>query len=250
MPKVSVIIPIYNTEEYLKECLDSVISQTLTDIEIICIDDGSTDGSLNILKEYALNDNRIKILKQKNKGAGAARNLGIKNATGEFVNFFDSDDYMKPEMLKELYNKAIEIGSDITVCRSIIYRENSASFEDVEHSIERKIIGSKLFFEPEEFKDNIFQIFVGWPWDKIYKRDFILKNRLKFQEIRQSNDTFFVLFSLVLANKISIVDEILATHRMHEKSLEATRIKNPECFVLALKKLYGKLKSKKLFKIY
>ena len=94
MPKVSVIIPVYNTEKYLKKCLDSVCNQTLSDIEIICIDDCSTDNSLNILKEYTLKDNRIKLIEFKeNKGAAVARNTGIDEAKGEYIGFIDSDDY-------------------------------------------------------------------------------------------------------------------------------------------------------------
>ena len=93
MVTLSVIVPVYNTEKYLRECLDSVINQTLKDIEIICINDGSTDRSLDILKEYALKDNRIKIIDKKNEGVAAARNDGIRIANGEFVCFMDSDDY-------------------------------------------------------------------------------------------------------------------------------------------------------------
>ena len=103
-PKVSVIIPVYNVEKYLRQCLDSVVNQTLKDIEIICIDDGSTDNSLNILKEYAQKDNRIKIISKKNGGLSSARNAGLKFATGEFVGFVDSDDYIE----RETYENAVE----------------------------------------------------------------------------------------------------------------------------------------------
>ena len=96
MVKVSVIIPVYNVEPYLKQCMDSVVGQTLKDIEIICVDDGSTDGSLDILREYAAEDNRIQIIEQKNAGAGAARNNGMRHATGKYLSFLDSDDFFEP----------------------------------------------------------------------------------------------------------------------------------------------------------
>ena len=96
MAKVSVIIPVYNVEPYLKQCMDSVVGQTLKDIEIICVDDGSTDGSLDILKEYATEDSRIQIIEQKNAGAGAARNNGMRHATGKYLSFLDSDDFFEP----------------------------------------------------------------------------------------------------------------------------------------------------------
>ena len=106
LPKISVIIPVYNTAKFLRQCLDSVVTQTLHDIEIICIDDGSTDASLDILNEYAENDSRITILTQQNKGAGAARNAGMRAAHGEYIHFLDSDDMISPGAYKVLYETA------------------------------------------------------------------------------------------------------------------------------------------------
>ena len=102
MVKISVVIPVYNVEKYLEQCLDSVIAQSFEDIEVICVNDGSTDSSLEILKRYADNDSRIKIISQKNKGAGAARNVGIENAAGEYVYFMDSDDYLNADAFERL----------------------------------------------------------------------------------------------------------------------------------------------------
>ena len=113
--KISIIIPVYNVEDYLKECLDSVISQTLKDIEIICIDDGSTDSSIGILKTYRKKDFRIKIIKQKNKGAAKSRNYAIQIAKGEFVCFLDSDDkYPSADILEKLYINAKE--NNVYIC--------------------------------------------------------------------------------------------------------------------------------------
>ena len=102
-PKISVIIPVYNVEDYLEECLDSIINQTFKDLEIICINDGSQDNSLNILEEYAEKDNRIKIITTKNQGLSAARNRGLENITGDYVYFIDSDDYLELTAFEELY---------------------------------------------------------------------------------------------------------------------------------------------------
>ena len=113
MPKVSVIIPIYNTEKYLRKCLDSVCNQTLSDIEIICVNDCSTDNSLEILEEYASKDNRIKLIDFKeNKGAAVARNAGIDEAKGEYIGFVDSDDFIDLDFYEKLYNKAVKSGAD------------------------------------------------------------------------------------------------------------------------------------------
>lgn len=113
MPKVSVIIPVYNTEKYLRKCLDSVCNQTLSDIEIICVNDCSPDNSLEILNEYAQKDNRIKVINfEENKGVSIARNTGIDSATGEFIGFVDADDFVDLDFYEKLYNKATETGAD------------------------------------------------------------------------------------------------------------------------------------------
>ena len=114
-PKVSVIIPVYNTEKYLRECLDSVVNQTLRDIEIICVDDGSTDNSLAILREYETKDSRIKVLTQENINAGAARNKGLSEATGEFLSFLDSDDFFEPDAIERMYECAKSRNAEIVV---------------------------------------------------------------------------------------------------------------------------------------
>ena len=115
MVKISVIIPVYNVEKYLKECLDSVINQTLKDIEIICVNDGSTDNSLNILENYAKKDNRIIVISQKNKGLSGARNTGLKYCSGEYVSFIDSDDYVSKDLFELTYNNAISNNSDLVI---------------------------------------------------------------------------------------------------------------------------------------
>uniref|UniRef100_UPI003864C4B3 glycosyltransferase family 2 protein n=1 Tax=Methanobrevibacter sp. TaxID=66852 RepID=UPI003864C4B3 len=115
MCDVSVIIPVYNVEKYLKECLDSVCNQTLANIEIICVNDGSTDNSLAILNEYAQKDGRIKIISQENQGLGAARNRGLEDASADYVYFLDSDDYIELTTLEKLFNNAVSNSSDVVL---------------------------------------------------------------------------------------------------------------------------------------
>lgn len=118
--KLSVIIPVYNVEKYLKRCLDSVINQTLKDIEILCINDGSTDDSLSILEEYKSKDSRIVIISQGNKGLAATRNVGIENAKGEYLAFVDSDDWINSKFLECLYSSAKEIEPKETIAKLMI----------------------------------------------------------------------------------------------------------------------------------
>ena len=126
--KISIIIPVYNAEKYLRKCLDSVINQTLKEIEIICINDGSTDLSLSILKKYATCDNRIKIINQENQGVAIARNNGLKYATGEYIGYVDSDDYVSSIFFELLYNNAKKYNADIA-CGEI-RRPNAESAQE------------------------------------------------------------------------------------------------------------------------
>ena len=122
-PKISVILPVYNVEKYLSECLDSIVNQTLKEIEIICVNDGSTDNSFTILKEYASKDNRIKIIDKENEGQGYARKLGLDNASGEYILFCDSDDYYAElTAFEELYNYIEKVKIDVVIFNH--YREN------------------------------------------------------------------------------------------------------------------------------
>ena len=146
MPKVSVIIPVYNVEKYLRECLNSVINQTLKDIEIILVDDGSTDSSLSICQEYAKKDDRIIVLTQQNQGAAVARNNGIKIAKGEYLSILDSDDYFDLSMLEKLYNKAVKDDLDITICRAQALNDLDKKISDMQYSVKEKYLPNKEIF--------------------------------------------------------------------------------------------------------
>ena len=128
---VSVIVPVYNVENYLRQCLNSITGQTLKNIEIICVDDSSTDGSKRILEEYAKKDERVKIITQPNKGAGAARNNGLSVAKGKYLSFLDSDDFFEPDMLEHAYNKAEEDCADFVVFKSDQYYTDENRYAEV-----------------------------------------------------------------------------------------------------------------------
>ena len=177
MPKVSIIIPIYNVEKYLKECLDSVVNQTLKDIEIICVNDGSTDKSGQILDEYASKDNRIKVIHKENGGYGKAMNIGFDNATGEYIGIVEPDDYVEKNMYEELYKKAIETGVDLvksdfyTFVGDDLSRINTYKSLDKSNSYYDKIIN------PED--DILVFNLVSNTWSGIYKKDFLLKYHIR-----------------------------------------------------------------------
>lgn len=250
MPKISIIIPIYNSQNYLHQCLDSILNQTLKDIEIILVDDGSIDKSCNICLFYEQKDNRIKFIKQKHCGAATCRNIGFKNSTGKYVLFFDSDDIMELDTLEKLYNRALLTDADITMCHSKDFIQGHSNFKKLSYALDTSILNEKKIFCPKEIKNKLFQFCNGWAWDKLYKSEFIKTEHLSFQNLRHSNDLSFVFSSIACAKKITYIDDICVYHRRHQNSLETTRDQAPECFYYALLNLKKILEEKSLYETY
>lgn len=247
IPSVSVIIPVYNTALYLRQCMDSVINQTLTDIEIICVNDGSTDASLEILREYAKADPRISIYTQPHSNAGTARNLGLRYATGEYLSFLDSDDFFEKNMLELAYKSAKRQNAEICVYRCNIYNEDINTFLPRQDSIQEENLPDNRPFAGTEVR-NLFGTFVGWTWDKLFLREYITDNQIEFQEQRTTNDLLFTYFALAKAEQITILQDILAHHRTHVRtSLEATRNQSWDCFYYGLRALREALKGNGLY---
>lgn len=246
-PKISVIIPVYNVGQYLPKCMDSVINQTLRDIEIICVDDGSTDNSAEILSRYADKDERIILIRQANGGAGAARNNGLQYARGEYLSILDSDDFFEPDMLEKSYEAAKNAQADIIVFGCDYYDEASAGFRCCPNAINRLLLPKKSVFSISDVKKDFFRLFTGWAWDKLFKTEFIKDKGLTFQEQRTTNDMLFVFSALSLAERITTIPNILAHHRRAGGTLSVTREKSWTCFYNALTALKDNLKSFGLF---
>ena len=218
MYKLSVIIPVYNVENYLKECLDSITNQTVKDIEIICIDDGSTDNSPKILKEYQKKDSRIKIITKENGGQASARNLGIKEAQGEYIAFIDSDDFIEPEMLEKLYTKAMDNNLDIAMCKIATYNNQTKEIKDnvwyymlgIFRDFEKEIFNHK---DTKEFTCNI----AVTPYNKIYKTSLIKDNDILFPEGLIFEDEKFFYDTYLRAKRVSIIPEFLYYYRVNRK---------------------------------
>lgn len=219
-PKVSVIIPVYNVEKYLKESIESIANQSLKEIEIICIDNKSEDKSLEILKEYAKRDDRFVIYEnEENLKQGVARNFGISVAKGEYVFFVDGDDYIKNDCIEKMYNKAKKDESDITICCW-------ALFDDKTKKINYKHDYALLKQVPEEYNDKSFswrdiKNCIFWqssvPWDKIYKREFLIEKDVKFPGGVFFEDNVFVYDAFFKSSKISILRESLIFYRTNRE---------------------------------
>ncbi len=247
MERVSVIVTVYNVEGCLEETLRSVMAQTYTNLEIICVDDGSTDASPAILATLAAEDSRIRIITQENAGAGAARNVGLAAATGAYVMILDGDDVFESAMVERLVACA-ERGTedapvDVVVCRSDQFDNATGAVKDLAYSIRMEQIPAADPFAPTDMADYVFSAFVGWPWDKLYRRDFLVREQLTFPDLKNSEDLYFVFLSIALAERISVCDEVLIHHRMNRNaSVSGSRVAYPDHFYLAICQLKERLR--------
>lgn len=253
MPLVSVIIPAYNAEDYISQCLSSVLSQTLSDIEVIVVDDGSTDRTASIVEELTHRDGRIRLIRQENQCAGVARNKGMEVAEGKYLYFLDADDWIEPDSLEKLCSPAESLGSDIVVARSEGFDNQTGETWLIDYALNG--VPFDTLIRPSFYVDRLFQRFMGWPWDKLYRAEFIQSSGLLFQPLRTTNDAYFVFCSLMLAGGVSCVDKVLFHHRANNrKSLEGTRSKSWHCAIEAMwaiaKKIAEQPESTRLMESY
>lgn len=209
-PKLSIVVPVYNVENYLRKCLDSILEQTLEDIEVICVNDGSTDSSPDILREYKEKDDRIIVIDQENSGLGAARNAGIARARGEYVGFVDSDDFIHPTMYEKLYKKAHEFDSDIVLTNIYLYYTDTGEIKLFRDNDFYGFMSQTKYFTVMQHP-RILQ-FIG-VWDRIYRRSFLEEHRLFNPVNRIYEDVLFTVQTCVFAERISIVNEPLYYYR-------------------------------------
>ena len=218
MAKASVIIPVYNVEKYLPQCLESVVNQTLQDIEIICVNDGSTDGSLKVLEDYAQKDSRIRIINQDNQGQGVARNNALKIAEGEYIAFVDSDDWLETDALEKLYEFAKTCNAEAVVFDFVEFDEKSEKekFESFGEKIKKRYhydLTEKEYFNWKDLKKHCLINLTDAAWHKIYSRDFLIKNDIKFGIERYNEDDIFSQSVLLKANKIHYLNKYLYFYR-------------------------------------
>ncbi|MBP3502936.1 MAG: glycosyltransferase family 2 protein [Clostridia bacterium] len=246
-PKVSIIITVYNGEKYLRECLESIKGQTLSEIEIICVDDGSTDNSYNILKEYKKNDSRFKVIKKEHSNAGDSRNFGLKNANGKYLLFLDCDDYFSKDLCNDTYNKAKLFDADI------VFFEYETLMDDGNKKELKKIpLDSNILcnctFGAEQLQDRLFQITAPCAWTKLFNRKFVIKNGLKFQSLGNTNDLFFTKTAITQAKRMVGLKKVLVTYRTNLKnSTQGKKDKSPLDFYDAYKQIRSFLIEKGIY---
>ena len=247
-PKVSVIMAVYNAEAFLDEALDCVLNQSLREIEVICVDDGSTDSSLAILNARAEKDARMRIISQQNATAGAARNEGMRRATGKYLSFLDSDDRFERDMLELAYEACERESAEIGVFRCDMFDDRTGAVTSGAWALRDERLPEKRPFSWRDMPDQLFFAFVGWAWDKLFLREFVERNDLRFQALRTTNDMFFVFAALASAERIVTIDRVLAHQRRRaEGSLSVTREHSWDCFHAALAALGVFLKARGVY---
>lgn len=205
--KVSVIVPVYNVEKYIDKCLNSLVKQSLKEIEIIVVNDGTKDNSQKIIDKYVKKyPDKIKSYIKENGGQGSARNYGLKKASGEYIGYVDSDDFVEKDMYKKLYNKAKENNYDIVVCGNY----------NVSEDYQNKNIDAFI----NNYNTDLENIFFGKMavWNKIYKRDILIKNKLEFKEKVWYEDLAFTLKAIMNSNTFAFIDEPLYDYLIREGS--------------------------------
>ena len=230
--KISVIIPVYNVEKYLAQCLDSVLSQSISDIEVICVDDCSSDRSVEIIAEYAARDERVALIRsEKNMHAGPCRNQGLEKAGGEYVLFRDGDDMLVPGSLESLYNEAKRLNADVLRCRAIDYDNVTGVCTRSTHNYLKRVpfflYGRIVKFERWY---RLFPKLNVAPWGGICRRQFLLDNNIKYNDLICVNDRSFYWQTVLKAERIAFSKTELLKYRMNmSTSLVGGRIKNFGC---------------------
>ena len=216
--KVSIIIPVYNAEKYLRECLDSVRAQTLSDLEIVCVDDGSTDQSAAILDEYAASDSRFVVIHKVNQGPGIARNTGLAASKGEYVLFVDSDDTIDETLCEKTVAAAEEEQAEMTF---FYFDSNLSSKAAIENAWKSILVHRGFAIESNDMPTNIAIVeALSGPWSKLWKRQFLEEHALNFPAQFVFGEDFAIHWrSLMLSPRMAVVPEILYNYRYCESSL-------------------------------
>lgn len=233
-PMVSVVIPVFNAERYLGECIKSLQAQTMRDFEIIAVDNGSTDASVAILRDMAQEDPRISVLSSEGN-AGVARNAGMEKAQGKYLLFLDADDFFAPELLQDTV-----VAAENKQAQLVLF--GGRRFDDARQEVLKKyeflrksLLPKREVFSARDCGIDFFRITTPAPWSKLFLRSFIEEKGLKFQSLQNSNDVFFTMAAMAMADRIVAVKEDLIRYRVNmQGSLQGSKSRNPLCFVEAL----------------
>ena len=227
MAKLSIIIPVFNIEKYISKCLESILNQSFQDFEIICVNDGSTDGSLDILQDFNSRDERIIIIDKANEGSGVARNAALEIACGDYVFFVDGDDWLEENSLEKMIEQAKKLDTDILIFGGLsCYEDKKQPGGYSADKLPKKYLNK--IFSANDIKKDIFK-FPSTAWTKLYRREFLIKNDIKFQLIKVGQDQLPFFHSMITAERIALLPENLYCYRKNRKGA-VTAVKKKKNF--------------------
>ena len=226
-PKVTVVMPVYNAQKYMRESLDAIVNQTYANLEIICVDDGSTDDSPAILSAYCEKDPRVKVIQQKNQFAGIARNNGLAHATGDYIMFIDSDDILERKAISYLVKKAMQYDTDVIVYGYYMFLDDVRRRRPVRNKYKNGLLCSS-----REISEKVFQITRSMPWDKFIKTEFLRKTGLQYQPMRVSEDIYVNRTMMTEADRIYFTGKRFLNYRIgNQDSLQGKINRYPAEFL-------------------
>ena len=229
--KVSIVVPVYNAGKYLRPCLDSIANQTFRNVEVICVDDGSTDDSTAILSEYASRDRRFTVVRQVNQGAAVARNAGMDRVTGDWLLVFDADDVLHEKALEVAVARGTRENADVVLV-------GHRTFDD---STPPPSLGGEIRWRTVGRDADLFRLARGWAWDKLWRTDLVREGGFRFQPLPIANDLLFTYGALSAAERIVVTATPFVAHRAHPGSIETTRDRCPLAPIEAVRALYAKI---------
>lgn len=254
VPKVSIIVPVFNLSEYLSESLDSMLNQDFHNFEIIAVDDGSTDNSLDILLDYASKDKRITVMSQKNCYAGVARNTGLSIAKGEYLLFLDGDDFFEPNLLSYVTKVMDSDRSNVSVFQYKYFNTQTNCDEPENKGINKKLNKNgeeHILVDTASIASELFTLVNPMPWNKMFRASFVKEHNLKFQNLILSNDVFFSDTALSLTDKISFIYKTFVHYRYNNNSsLRNKRDEYPYCFYECYCSLHDFLEKHQIYEKY
>lgn len=252
MPKVSIVIPCYNAQKYITATLESAQRQTENDIEIICVNNNSTDDTRKILEAAAAKDARVHILDETTPGEGPARQAGFARAQGEWLYFLDADDLMEPQLLERAIATGEKYDADLVIFRTYTLNDVTGEVMPIGYSYQRDWLPNDVdVFDPHEWPQRILNSFQNWVHNKLFRASFVHGHNLVFQPLHRTADLLFTCRALTEAHRIALLDEFLHKYRINNaNSAMATSDSHPLDFYLALIALRDSLKQQGTWELY
>ncbi|MBR4227366.1 MAG: glycosyltransferase [Candidatus Methanomethylophilaceae archaeon] len=250
-PLVSIIMPVFNSAKYLRQCLNSLLNQTNNNFEVICVNDGSEDESLDILKSYEHQYPKLfTVITKDNTNAGDARNIGMLHAHGKYLLFLDSDDIFKSTLIEETTKIMDKTWCDILIFGVNVYNNVTKQYHSADWLLRWEYL-TKKEFAPEDVHEFLFQITTPNPWNKMYKSSYIWEHDFKYQSLKRANDALFTYSAMVSAKKIAVLEKRLVNWRTNNPmSLQGSNTKGPTCFIEAYLMIKEYLDSINKYKLY